>query len=95
MSGGRFAAMIQAGFCIALATLGGIYLQWKMGLVGSLFVPFVLIGSWVQAKVMTSHDNVERGAMERGSKVSLEKSTKEAVIIWGFRTQCRTKEAKK
>lgn len=61
--------MVQSIFTILLAICAGIYHEWKLGLVSSLFVPFVLVGSVFQAKIMSSQDNVEREAFAKSAKV--------------------------
>ncbi len=69
MSGSRIAALVQANFSIALALFVAIYHQWKLGLLGATFVPFVLVGALYQAKIIASHDNLEREGIEESSKV--------------------------
>jgi hypothetical protein len=64
--------MVQSIFTILLAICAGIYHEWKLGLVSSLFVPFVLVGSVFQAKIMSSQDNVEREAFAKSAKVSFD-----------------------
>ena len=69
MSGARFASMIQSHFGIFLAIAGSIYHSWKLGLVASTFVPFVLVGSMIQMKVISSQDFLETIGLRRSSKV--------------------------
>ncbi len=69
MSGSRIGAVTTASFSIFLAVTAGLYHHWKLGLVGSAFVPFVLVASWFQAKTVASHDYVERRGLEKGTKV--------------------------
>jgi hypothetical protein len=52
-----------------LAICAGIYHEWKLGLVGALFVPVVLIGSKAQAKIISSQENLEKEALETSAKV--------------------------
>ena len=52
-----------------LAISAGIYHEWKLGLVGALFVPVVLVGSTAQAKIIASQDNLEKDALETSAKV--------------------------
>ncbi len=61
--------MTQAVFSILLAVSAGIFHQWQLGLVGSVFVPLVLVASWCQAKIVASHDNLEKDVLERAAKV--------------------------
>jgi hypothetical protein len=44
--------MVQSIFTILLAICAGIYHEWKLGLVSSLFVPFVLVGSVFQVSML-------------------------------------------
>ena len=69
MSGSRVGALIMSVFSILLAVCAGIYHQWKLGLLGSLFVPVVLVGAWYQAKIVTSQDNLEKESLEDVSTV--------------------------
>ena len=68
-TGARGGAIVQAIFTIVLAISAGIYHEWKLGLVGALFVPVVLVGSTAQAKIIASQDNLEKDALETSAKV--------------------------
>ena len=68
-TGSRCGALVQAIFTIVLAVSAGIYHEWKLGLVGALFVPVVLVGATAQAKIIASHDNLEKEALETSAKV--------------------------
>ena len=68
-TGARGGAIVQAIFTIVLAISAGIYHEWKLGLVGALFVPVVLVGSTAQAKIISSQDNLEKDALETSAKV--------------------------
>ena len=59
-----------------LAICAGIYHEWKLGLVGALFVPVVLIGSKAQAKIISSQDNLEKEALETSAKALFSKINK-------------------
>ena len=57
-----------------LAISAGIYHEWKLGMVGALFVPVVLVGSTAQAKIIASQDNLEKDALETSAKVRTQSS---------------------
>ena len=40
--------------------------------VGALFVPAVLLGAAAQARIIASHDNLEKEALEKSAKVAIE-----------------------
>ena len=71
MSGSRLGAMTQAIFSILLAVLSGLVHQWKLGLVGSLFVPLVLAASWSYGKIIASHGVLEEDSVQTGAKVRI------------------------
>ncbi len=71
MSGSRLGAVTQAVWSILLAVSAALAHQWKLGLVGSAFVPLVLVASWCQAKIIASHDNLEKDVLERAAKVGI------------------------
>ena len=68
--GSRGGAIAQSVFTIILAVSAGIYHEWKLGMVGALFVPAVLVGAAAQARIIASHDNLEKEALEGSAKVS-------------------------
>ena len=67
--GSRFGAILQSVFTIMLAVCAGIYQEWKLGLVGSLFVPCVLVAAGAQAKILASQDAFERDSFGKSAKV--------------------------
>ena len=54
---------------IVLAVCAGIYHQWKLGLVGACYVPLLLVSSTFQARIIASHDNIEKEALATSAKV--------------------------
>lgn len=44
--------------------------MWFLFQVGALFVPAVLLGAAAQARIIASHDNLEKEALEKSAKVS-------------------------
>ena len=63
--------MLQSIFTIVLAVCAGIYHQWRLGLVGACYVPLLLVSSTFQAKIIASHDNIEKEALASSAKVGL------------------------
>ena len=47
-----------------------MFLMWFLFQVGALFVPAVLLGAAAQARIIASHDNLEKEALEKSAKVS-------------------------
>ena len=68
-TGPRVGAILQSIFTIVLAVGAGIYHEWRLGLVGACYVPLLLISSTFQAKIIASHDNLEKEALATSSKV--------------------------
>ena len=53
-----------------MAVCGGIYYEWRLGLAGASYVPMLLLSSTFHAKIIASHDNIEKEALARSAKVS-------------------------
>ena len=88
VTGNRLGAILQSVFTIVLAVCGGIYYEWRLGLAGASYVPMLLLSSTFHAKIIASHDNIEKEALARSAKVSSRLSqclqiTKKC-LIWIF-----------
>ena len=70
VTGNRLGAILQSVFTIVLAVCGGIYYEWRLGLAGASYVPMLLLSSTFHAKIIASHDNIEKEALARSAKVS-------------------------
>ena len=71
VTGNRAGAILQSIFTIVLAVCAGIYHQWRLGLVGACYVPLLLVSATFQAKIIASHDNIEKEALASSAKVGL------------------------
>ena len=69
MTGNRLGAILQSVFTIVLAVTGGIYHEWRLGLAGACYVPMLLLSSTFHAKIIASHDNIEKEALAMSAKV--------------------------
>ena len=71
VTGNRAGAVLQSIFTIVLAICAGIYHEWRLGLIGACYVPLLLVSSTFQAKIIASHDNIEKEALASSAKVAL------------------------
>ncbi|XP_040579247.1 ATP-dependent translocase ABCB1 isoform X1 [Lepeophtheirus salmonis] len=71
-TGSRLGTIIQVTLTILMSISAALYFNIKLGLVGTLFVPFVLIGAWFQGKIITSQDNLEKDALSRSARIAIE-----------------------
>lgn len=72
-TGQRIGTIIQSLATLFLSLGLSMSYQWKLGLVALAFTPFILVASYLQAKVMEQEN--------MGTKKSLEKCTKLAVEV--------------
>lgn len=49
-----------------------LYYQWKLGLVALAFVPFLLVSTYFQAKIIMGQSALEREGLQKSSKVAME-----------------------
>ena len=70
MGGSRVSTLLNALFSIFLAVTLAIVHNWKLGLIGSTFVPIVWIASVCQAKIWASHGVLETMAFHRAMQAS-------------------------
>ena len=49
-----------------------IYYSWKLGLVGSLFIPIILVGVYLEQRLVAGEDSIEKSAFERSAQVAIE-----------------------
>lgn len=73
---------MQSIFTIVLAICAGIYLEWRLGLVGACYVPLLLVSSTFQAKIIASHDNIEKEALASSAKVGKLCSLRDSPFIF-------------
>ena len=75
VSGGTGAKVGQAVSGVAtlvFSNLLAIYIDWRIGLVGLLFIPPLMAGMLLQMRMMTKDGSVQAEALEKSSKVAVE-----------------------
>jgi ATP-binding cassette subfamily B (MDR/TAP) protein 1 len=71
-TGSRIGAILHAAFTLIISITTSLVLEWRLGLVGCVFVPLVLIGTIMQFKVISGQNTVENVALQRASKLAVE-----------------------
>jgi len=71
-TGSRVGAILHALFTLLISITTSLVLEWRLGLVGCAFVPLVLIGTFAQSKIIIGHDNLEKKALQKASKLAIE-----------------------
>ena len=71
-TGSRIGAILHAAFTLIISITTSLVLEWRLGLVGCVFVPLVLVGTIMQFKVISGQNTVENGALQRASKLAVE-----------------------
>jgi len=74
-TGARVGSVLQGVFSIIIAMIIGIYYQWKLGLVASLFFPIMVAAVVMQQKIINGVDTVEKEAFETSAKLAIEAIT--------------------
>lgn len=74
-TGSRVGAILHAVFTLLISITTSLVLEWRLGLVGCAFVPLVLIGTFAQSKIIIGHDNLEKKALQKASKLAIEAIT--------------------
>ena len=75
MSGGTGTKVGQAVSGVATLIFSlflAIYYDWRLGLVGALFMPPLVVGMLLQMWMMTKNDSVQKDALEKSAKVAVE-----------------------
>lgn len=68
-TGSRIGTVLQSIFTLIIALTIALVISWKMGLVTALFVPLLVLGIYLQTKIIMGHDSVEKTAFEKSAKV--------------------------
>ena len=71
-TGSRVGSILHAAFTLLISIVTSLYLDWRLGLVGCAFVPLVLIATFAQSKIIIGHDNLEKAALQKASKLAVE-----------------------
>ena len=71
-TGRHMGIIIQGILALSLSFILMLYYSWKLGLVGSLFMPPLLIGIYFQIRITMGHDSVEKVAFEKSAQLAIE-----------------------
>jgi ATP-binding cassette subfamily B (MDR/TAP) protein 1 len=71
-TGSRIGAILHAAFTLIISITLSLVLEWRMGLVGCVFVPLILVATVIQFKVISGQNTAENGALQRASKLAVE-----------------------
>ena len=68
-TGARVGSIMQGIAGVIIAVLLGLYFNWKLGLVCSLFFPLLIIAVIFEQRIIMGVDSVEKVAFEKSAKV--------------------------
>lgn len=71
-TGSRIGVLFQALTTMIASIVLALYYQWKLGLVALAFVPFLLVSTYFQAKIIMGQSALEREGLQKSSKVAME-----------------------
>jgi ATP-binding cassette subfamily B (MDR/TAP) protein 1 len=71
-TGSRIGAILHAAFTLIISITTSLVLEWRLGLVGCVFVPLILVATIIQFKVISGQNTAENGALQRASKLAVE-----------------------
>ena len=69
-TGAKIGSVLRGVFSLVVAIFIGLYYQWKLGLVASIFLPILVAASYLMQQIVNGKDTVEAAAFEASSKVS-------------------------
>ena len=70
-TGARVGSIMQGIAGVLIAVLMGLYFNWKLGLVCSLFFPLLIITVIFEQRIIMGVDSVEKVAFEKSAKVNI------------------------
>nr|CAG4650007.1 EOG090X02PU [Sida crystallina] len=71
-TGSRIGLVLQATSTLIVSVCLALYYQWKLGLVTLVFVPLLLIATYMQAKIIMGQNAMEKDGLEKSAKVAME-----------------------
>ena len=71
-TGSRIGVLFQALTTMIAAVVLSLYYEWRLGLVAMAFVPFLLIATYFQAKIIMGQSALERDGLQKSAKVAME-----------------------
>ena len=69
-TGAKIGSVLRGVFSLIVAIFIGLYYQWKLGLVASIFLPILVAASYLMQQIVNGKDTVEAAAFEASAKVS-------------------------
>ena len=67
-----------------MASVIALILNWKLSLVGMVFIPIVLAGSYFQCKVIMGQSAIEMKSLDKANKVSSKQLSNNLRILGVF-----------
>merc|ERR1719495_482350 len=71
-TGARVGSIMQGVAGVLIAVIMGIYFNWRLGLVCSLFFPLLIIAVIFEQRIIMGVDSVEKVAFEKSAKLAIE-----------------------
>lgn len=71
-SGSPLGTLFQSFFTLTISIGLAMYYQWQLGLVTSVFIPFVLVALYFQTKMIMGSDSVQKEAFASSAKLAIE-----------------------
>nr|QST14979.1 ABCB1-1 protein [Diaphanosoma celebensis] len=71
-TGSRVGLVFQATATLIVSIILALYYQWKLGLVTLVFVPLLLVATYMQAKIIMGQNALEKKGLEKSAKVAME-----------------------
>ena len=71
-TGARIGALLHAMFTLVLSITTSLVLEWRLGLVGCVFIPIVLMATVFQHRMLAGHDHVEKKSLQNASRLAVE-----------------------
>ena len=71
-TGSRIGLVFQALSTLIVSVGLALYYQWKLGLVTLVFVPLLLVATYMQAKIIMGQNALEKKALEKSAKLAME-----------------------
>ena len=68
-TGARIGSILQGIAGVFIAIIMGIYYNWKLGLVSSVFFPIMIVATMAEMRIIQGVDTVEKVAFEKSAKV--------------------------
>lgn len=80
MSACRVSSTLQSVSSVLFSVSLSVWFEWKLGLVVTVYVPWLILSSWLQAKIMAGHFSAFRTHQENASQVSVIPSKKGCIF---------------